>query len=180
MYTRSFFKIILLIVPLMLVSTNLCAQDINDEEKIAEYQAKALEKKQKKALEKQLHNEKIDTRRAETYKSPVYMFGVSAMFGDTIVYITDINEVENVELTRKYDYLTYRSEYSYQFTQFLGDKYNCSNQTTSVFFDKNKKKLMKRFTKLMKRYMESKDMKATMIGPDEFKFKVPEFSNVVI
>lgn len=180
MYTRRLFRIIFLIAPLMLVSANLCAQDINDEEKIAEYQAKALEKKQKKALEKQLQNAKIDTRKAETYATPVYMFGVSAQFGDTIVYITDICEVDNAELTRKYDYLTFRSEYSYQFTQFLGDSYNCSNQTTSVFFDKNKKKLMKRFSKLVKRYMESKDMKAKMIGTDEFKFKVPDFANVVI
>ncbi len=135
-------------------------------------------KQQKKRKDKK---ERIDTQNAATYTTPVYMFAISAEFGDTIAYFTGVQQVENVQLTKKYDYLYFRSDYSYQFTQYLGDTYGTSNQTTCVIFDKNKKKLVKRFMKIMKRYEENADMHVNLITADRFHFRpVEDFSNVQI
>ena len=140
-------------------------------------QARRLKKKQKK----QERVEKIDTSKSETYITPVYMFSISAEFGDSVVYFTGVQEVADVQLTRKYDYLFFRSDYSYQFTEYLGDHYGTHNQTTTVIFDKDKKKLMKRYTKIMKRYENDPDLQIRLVTESSFQFRaVEDLSNVEI
>lgn len=132
-------------------------------------------------LAKKNQVEKIDTRKTETYATPLYMFGVSAQFGDTVVYVTELQKIEDAHLTRKYDYLAGRADYSYQLASHLADNYGAKDQTSSVFFDKNVKKLMKRYSKVMNRYLKDNSVRVTIIGLDQFKYKVPEdLSNVVI
>ena len=123
--------------------------------------------KERKKLEKQ---EKIDTRRAETYTVPVYMFAVSAQFGDSIVYVTNLQKVDKAQLTRKYDYLAFRSDYSQQFNKYVTDSYFKANQVTSVVFDKNRKKALKRFNKILKLYERDKAMHLMLVTDDRFQF----------
>lgn len=153
----------------------LQAQTVSDPDEpadgIVERQQASQIKKQSKKKQKQ---EKIDTRKSETYTVPVYMFSVSAEFGDSVVYATGVQEVENAQLTRKYDYLYYRADYSYQFTEYLGNTLGAKNQTTCVFFDKDKKKLVKRFLKVMKRYEADPSIHLVLITADKFHFKAVE------
>lgn len=152
--------------------------DSRKADEFVEQQQKKQAKELKKRKDKQ---ERIDTQKTETYTTPVYMFSISAEFGDSMVYVTGVQQVENVQLTKKYDYLYFRSDYSQQFAQFLGNTYGASNQTTCVIFDKSKKKLVKRFMKIMKHYEENPDMHINLITADRFHFKaVEDFSNVQI
>ncbi|MBQ7686626.1 MAG: hypothetical protein IJT28_05270 [Bacteroidaceae bacterium] len=123
--------------------------------------------KEKKKLEKK---EKIDTQRAETYTVPVYMFAVSAQFGDSVVYVTNIQKVDGAHLTRKYDYLAFRSNYSHQFNKYVTDSYFKANQVTSVVFDKNRKKALKRFNKILKLYERDRGMHLMLVTDDKFQF----------
>lgn len=123
--------------------------------------------KEKKKLEKK---EKIDTQRAETYTVPVYMFAVSAQFGDSVVYVTNIQKVDGAQLTRKYDYLAFRSNYSHQFNKYVTDSYFKANQVTSVVFDKNRKKALKRFNKILKLYERDRGMHLMLVTDDKFQF----------
>ncbi|MBR3478388.1 MAG: hypothetical protein IKH43_04755 [Bacteroidaceae bacterium] len=123
--------------------------------------------KEKKKLEKK---EKIDTQRAETYTVPVYMFAISAQFGDSVVYVTNLQKVDDAQLTRKYDYLAFRSEYSHQFNKYVTSSYFKENQVTSVVFDKNRKKALKRFNKILKLYEHDRGMHLMLVTDDRFHF----------
>lgn len=161
---------------IMLGAANMLqAQTVSDPDEASDNFVERQQAAQNKKLsKKQQKREKIDTRNSETYTVPVYMFSISAEFGDSMVYVTGVQEVANAQLTRKYDYLYYRSDYSYQFTEYLGNTFGASNQTTSVFFDKDKKKLVKRFVKVMKRYEADPDLHLVMITADKFHFKAVE------
>ncbi|MBO4397090.1 MAG: hypothetical protein J5805_00995 [Bacteroidaceae bacterium] len=137
-----------------------------------------MSRREKKAQERMLMTE--DTRKSDKYSSTVYMFALSSQIGDSIVYISEIMPVENVQLTKKYSFLSYRSDYSSQFKQYLADNHGCQLQTPAVFYDKDQKNLMKRFNKVLKRYTDDKNVKVKIISQDQFKFKLPEFQNVII
>lgn len=177
-------RIITILGTLMLASTVSMRAQVDSESQGSKYdadnvadrqqqmQVQAMSKRQQKKL-------RIDTRKTETYTTPVYMFSFSNQFGDSTVYVTGVQEVENAQLTRRYDYLSFRSDYSYQFTRFLGETFGASNQTTSIFYNKDKKKLVKRFLKVMKRYESNPEFKIVMITADKFHFKaVEDYTNL--
>ena len=98
------------------------------------------------------------------------MFAVSAQFGDSIVYVTNLQKVDKAQLTRKYDYLAFRSDYSQQFNKYVTDSYYKANQVTSVVFDKNRKKALKRFNIILKLYERDKAMHLMLVTDDRFQF----------
>jgi len=161
--------------------TESTLSEINDSKTLLRQQ-KALEKKRAKELkqeEKQRKREekkaRIDTRKSETYATSVYLFSVSSQFGDSVVYITTLQEVDSALLTKKYDYLSFRSAYSKQFNDYISTAYAAQNQVTSVFYDKNRKKALRRFNKVMKRYEENHDLVLRMVTDDQFHFSVERY-----
>ncbi len=138
--------------------------------------------KTKMTKEEKIKAKQIEMKNAAVYLTPVYMFCISAEFGDSMVYFTSIQEIDSAQLTKKYDFLYYRSYYSRQFIDWLATAYGTQNQTSAVFYDKDRKRLMKRFTKLLKKYEEAKNgMRVVFITEDRFKLQsVTDLSNVVI
>ena len=65
-----------------------------------------------------------------------YMFGFAASFTDSIVFFTDIQEVDSVWLTPK-KYLAGKSNYSYQLRNFCTDSLGFKNRTVVVVSDVN-------------------------------------------
>ena len=168
---------VMLVAPTALRAQAVLDPDGTDDNFVERQQAA----QSKKLSKKQQKREKIDTSKSATYTVPVYMFSVSAEFGDSMVYVTGVQEVPGAQLTRKYDYLYFRSDYSYQFTEYLGTAFGASNQTTCVIFDKDKKKLVKRYLKIMKRYEADSKVHLVMVTADRFHFKaVDDLSNVDI
>lgn len=176
------FKILLSSLMLLMVTVLSYAQvpDFNSEQghgpgsgpDFAERQQKGKEVKQKEDK-----NKRVDIKKMLTYTVPVYMFSISAQFGDSIVYITNVQEVSNIRLTKKYDYLYFRSEYSNQFTKFLNNNYKTDNQTTGIFFSKNKNKFMKRYNKILKKYEQNRSIRIVIVPDDKFQFKAVEDSS---
>ncbi len=125
--------------------------------------------------------EKSDAIVSNVYTCPVYMFCISAEFGDSTVYFTSVQEVDSVQLTKKYDLLRYRSYYSGQFNDYLSTTIATGNQTTSVFFDRKRSRIIKRFNKIMKKYKAAKGTNVVIVTEDRFKLKSAEdLSNVVL
>ena len=56
-----------------------------------------------------------------TKTEKVYMFGFSASFNDSLVYITDIQGVDSVEIEPKTDFLVGRTAYGNQLQFYLAD-----------------------------------------------------------
>ena len=74
----------------------------------------------------------------------VYMFGVGAAFGDSIVYFTDIQFVEGKDMVKN-GFLTNRNMYSYQLENYLEEAKNLPHRTCTVFFSKKKSKIEKKY-----------------------------------
>ena len=86
----------------------------------------------------------------------VYMFGFSGSFTDSLIYMTDIQDVQLVWMDSKTKFLIGRDYYSEQLKTFLSEQKQQPNRVCVVFFAKSKKKAEKLFLKLRKKYLTNK------------------------
>ncbi len=82
----------------------------------------------------------------------MYIFGFSASFKDTTVYITEVQDLQNVWYDTKTKFLIGRDNYSYQLRDFLSSQYGLSSRVCLVVFDKSRKSAEKKLTKMKKKY----------------------------
>lgn len=106
---------------------------------------------------------------------PVYVFGVSASFADTIVYYTDIHVLDSVSLDNN-GFLPNRELYSYQLKNYIESSRKQENRTCMIYFSENKKKLDKEFAKLMAKYKKSGGVALEAIPLEQFRFNRSEIS----
>ena len=104
----------------------------------------------------------------------IYMFGFSASFKDSVVYTTDIQNVEGLWIDTKTKFLLNRDEYSHQFKVYLTEKLKQENRICMVFFYDKKKKAEKEFLKLMKKYKKGYEVRH--VSAAEFKFEAIDTS----
>jgi len=104
-----------------------------------------------------------------------YMFGFSASFSDSIVYFTDIQEIDSVWFTQKKKMLAGRSNYSYQLREFFESKMNLPKRTCIVIGSQKKKDVEKKYAKMKKQYTstkkKAKPYEVRFVTIDEFKFR---------
>lgn len=120
------------------------------------------------------------TAKAKNYVVPkAYMFGFAASFNDSIVYFTDIQQVDSVWFTQKKDMLAGRSEYSSQLRSYCAEKLDQPRRTCVVIGNTKLKKVEKKFEKMKKIYLQNK--KATydvrFIKEEDFKFQAVNMNN---
>ena len=72
----------------------------------------------------------------------VYAFGVAASFNDSIVYYTDIQVLDSIELDKN-GFLPKRDLYTYQLKNYLEYNLKKPDYTCMIYFSENKKKLEK-------------------------------------
>lgn len=90
---------------------------------------------------------------AKRMKAPkMYMFGFSASFQDSIVYMTDVQEVEGAWYDTKTKFLMGRQHYSYQLKDFLANNKQQPNRVCVVMYALTRKEAEKKFIKLRKEY----------------------------
>ena len=82
------------------------------------------------------------TTRKDEFK-PVYVMGVSLCFGDSIVYFTDIQQIDSVRLTHE-GFLPSREGYSDQLKSYLEAQDGNINHTCITYFNEKKAALQKR------------------------------------
>ena len=99
----------------------------------------------------------------------MYMAGVSASFTDSLVYFTDIQFVDSVELNKN-DLLPERQQYSHQLKTYLENTTGTSNRTCFIYFNANKAKLEKEITKMKEKYQKGGNSIIRQVSPD-FKFQ---------
>lgn len=104
---------------------------------------------------------------------PVYVMGVSLCFGDSVVYFTDIQQIDSVRLTKE-GFLPSREGYSEQLKSFLLEKDGNMNHTCITYFAEKKADLQKKVTKLMKRYQSNGTTIIKQIPLSEFRYVRPE------
>ncbi len=108
---------------------------------------------------------------------PAYIIGVGAAFGDSLVYITEVNKVDHAYFTKKTNFLDRRMEYSYQLKTFLEQTLGLENRTCSVlYFDKLKKALKARH-KLLERYLKAENTVVQSVNQETFAFKPLDYDD---
>lgn len=114
------------------------------------------------------------TASAKPRCQPIYIFGVSASFNDSIVYITDIQLLDSAWVDDKTGFLLMRNEYSNQMRSHFTTKGQL-NRTCIVCFADNKKDILKKYEKMKKRYMGDKKRRRNFdyreMDEEEFKFE---------
>ncbi len=107
------------------------------------------------------------------HSKPVYAFGISASFTDTVVYFTDIQILDSAKVSKE-GFLSHRELYSYQLKNYLEDNLLQQNSTCMIYFSENKKKLEKEATKILNKYKKNNRMTVSRIDADKFHFTKPE------
>ncbi|MBP1593570.1 MAG: hypothetical protein H6Q12_588 [Bacteroidetes bacterium] len=103
---------------------------------------------------------------------PVYAFGISASFTDSIVYYTEIQVLDSVSLTSE-GFLPKREAYSYQLKNYLENKGE-ANRTCMIYFSDSQKKIASEFDKISGKYKKNKTVSFKKIEKKDFQFKKPE------
>lgn len=104
---------------------------------------------------------------------PVYAFGVSASFTDTVVYYTETQVLDSVALDKN-GFLPHREIYSYQLKNYLEIDKGQPNRTCMIYFSENQKKLEKEAAKVLGKYKKNKSVALEKIDTQSFKFTKPE------
>ena len=116
---------------------------------------------------------------AKRMKVPkMYMFGFSASFQDSIIYMTDVQEVEGAWYDTKTKFLLGRQHYSYQLKDFLANTHQQPNRVCMVMFALTRKEAEKKFIKLRKEYTVKAKGKYDVryLTNTEFKFQPIDMS----
>lgn len=99
----------------------------------------------------------------------VYLYGFSASFKDSVVYFTDIQELENVSVAERTGFLYGRDSYSNQLREYLAEKGE-PFRTCIVSFAFDRKHIEKKYLKLKSKYTKKGSFDIRYLKTDEFKF----------
>lgn len=102
-----------------------------------------------------------------------YIFGFSASFTDSVVYMTNVQAVDSVWIDTKTKFLLGRENYSYQLRDYFTYKQNMPNRTCLVLFGLNRKDAEKKYVKMKRKYTEKADGKYDVryLDSADFKFR---------
>ena len=111
--------------------------------------------------------------------SSMYMFGFSASFKDSVIYMTDVQQVEGAWIDTKTKFLLGRENYSHQLKEYLADKLQQPERVCMVFFAKKKKKAEKLYLKMKRKYVEKSkgNYDVRYLNERAFKFEAVEMEN---
>ncbi|MBP5410259.1 MAG: hypothetical protein J6Y46_08920 [Prevotella sp.] len=89
---------------------------------------------------------------AKVVKSKMYLFGFSASFQDSIIYMTDVQEVDGIWYDTKTKFVIERGQYSDQLKTYLTESKQKPNRVCVVMFAPSRKEAEKLFIKMRKEY----------------------------
>lgn len=108
----------------------------------------------------------------------LYAFGFSASFNDSIVYFTDIQEIDSAWINEKTKFLISRDNYSYQLKNYFNN-IGEEHRTCIISFALKRKEIEKKYKKMREKYVksgsydirtvETKDFHFTAIKPDKYE-----------
>ena len=110
----------------------------------------------------------------------MYMFGFAASFKDSVVYMTEIQEVPGAWYDTKSKFLLGRDNYSLQLKGHFKEKMQMPDRVCMVFFAKSMKKAEKKYLKLRKKYLGDKkhpsSYEVRYVTNQDFKFEPIDMS----
>lgn len=103
-------------------------------------------------------------------QTKIYMYGIATSLTDSVVYVTNIQELPDAWLTNKTGFLVGRDNYSYQLKNHLKETM-LKSTTVSVIFATKQKDIEKRFLKFRNKIFPTTFTKVVYLSPEQFQFK---------
>jgi hypothetical protein len=100
----------------------------------------------------------------------VYLFGFAASFNDSIVYFTDIQDIDSAFIDNKNNFLLSRDNYSYQLRDYLQTQ-NMHNRTCVTMFGFKKDKVEKTYIKMKRKYTSKNKFDVRLINSSKFRYQ---------
>ena len=100
----------------------------------------------------------------------IYAFGFAASFNDSIVYFTDIQEIDSAHINGKSKFLVDCQNYSNQLRNYLSEKKAEKNKTCVFVYALKRKDIEKKYMKMKGRYTKQGTFDIKEISTDELKF----------
>jgi hypothetical protein len=122
----------------------------------------------------------LNIQQAQAKKRPVpqiYMFGFSASFNDSIIYITDIQAVDSAWVEEKTNFLQNRNLYSQQLQDYLSASMH-PNRVCIVIYALKREEAEKKYLKMRRLYTSKANAPYDVryLTENEFRFKpVPNY-----
>lgn len=109
--------------------------------------------------------------------TPIYIFGTSASFNDSVIYITEIQIIDSAWIEEKTGFLVRRADYSNQLKNHLINR-GLPSRTCFVTYATKEKDILKKHAKLRKKFngtkKHPKNYDIRMIDEEEFKFSTEQ------
>lgn len=106
---------------------------------------------------------------AKGHDKVVYAFGFGTCLGDTVVYVSSVQQLENAQINHKTGFLENRSDYSYEMERKLQTLYNKAF-TCTIIFATEKSKAEKQYLKLKKHLLKDKSLRVEYLTSTDFQF----------
>ena len=110
----------------------------------------------------------------------MYVFGFAASFKDSVVYMTEIQDVQKAWYDTKTKFLLGRDNYAAQLKEHFATKMQQRDRVCVVVFAKTMKKAEKKYLKLRKKYIGDAKHPSTYevryITTQDFKFETVDLS----
>jgi len=114
--------------------------------------------------------------KSEVDKTTTYMFGVGISFIDSVTYITNVQQVDGVTISRKRKFLMDRNLYSEQLQKHLDADPPTGKFVTAIFFGPKKAGVTKKWNKVLHRHSNGADGQNLMLLQEaDFKFIAEEY-----
>lgn len=122
---------------------------------------------------------------AQARKSPVrqqdaYMIGIAMALTDSSVFLTDMQQVKGVTISRKHKFLMDRQMYSIQLERFLLDKYKGGPYVATVYFGFNTKKMTRKYLALHKLHSAKNKLSLNIVDQSAFRFKAEDYIETMV
>lgn len=101
-------------------------------------------------------------------KTDISIFGVAISISDSVVYMTDMQEIGKVTVEKKTKFLVDRREYSNRLSEYIS-RTGDGRMTTLVSYNLKKKKAEKRYRKIKERFIKDGYV-VKYITKEEFAF----------
>lgn len=117
-----------------------------------------------------------------TVKPKGYLFGFTANFTDSVVYFTDIQEVDSIWYDKKSHFLLGRDVYANQLRNYFAEDLKMPHRTCIVSFGLSRKKAEKKLVKMRKLYTNKKkgNYEVRNLNENEFKFTTVNMEETIV
>lgn len=99
----------------------------------------------------------------------IYAFGFSASFNDSIVYFTDIQEIDSAWINDKTEFLVSRDYYSYQLKNYFTN-IGQEHRTCIISFALKRKDIEKKYKKMKEKYVKAGNFAIKELKENNFHF----------